>query len=560
MNRKKKLKLKKFRLHPATTILLLIILTFILSGILSIFEAQTTYNQINENTGVIEKVLVSVRSLCNVDGLKFLISNAATNFITFSPIKEIISNEATYQSIISSTTKIISSSPLLTLIIALLGVGMAEASGLLDTIIRKRLIKLDGWVLTFLVIFFGTISSLINEIGYVIIIPLGALIFLYKGRSPLLGIIAAFCGVAFGYGVTIFVGSLDIALIPYTQLAARLIDSGYHVGLSSNLIIMIASSLIMSIIGTIVIEKIIIHKVGTYKITSELKKTQEIKVISNELAEEYEQSKISKEKRESKGLKAALITSIVVILVFIYMLIPHLPGSGLLLDMKANTYVDQLFGEYSYFQDGFTFMVAMLFLLAGLAYGIGAKTIKSDNDVMRGYKKYMNDIGEIVVLIFLAAQLISLFDRTNIGIVITGWLTNLISELNFTGVPLIILVMIVVAISNLFLTNPTIKWTIISPIAVPLLMQSNISPEFAQFIFRAADSTTKGMTVLLPSFIIFLGYLNMYNPDKRHPIGIAKAMRYVAPYFIIIAIAWIFLILFWYVTKLPIGPGIYPTI
>lgn len=534
MNKKKKLKLKKFKLHPATTIILLILLTFILSGVLSLFEAQTTYSQINENTGTLEKILVSVKSLMNYDGFKYFISNATKNFASFTPLSM--------------------------LLISLLGVGIAEASGLLDTIIRKKLVKLDGWFLTFLVIFLGTISSLINEIGYAIIIPLGALIFLYKGRSPILGIIAAFCGVAFGYGTSIFVGSLDISLISHTQLAARLIDSGYHVALSSNLIIMIISSIVMSMIGTIIIEKLIIHKVGTYKITAELLKTQEIKIISKELAEDYEQSKISKEKREDRGLKFALITSIIVIIIFIYMLIPNLPGSGLLLDMKATTYVDQLFGKSSYFQDGFTFMVALLFLLAGLAYGIGAKTIKSDKDVMRGYKKYMNDIGEIIVLIFLASQLIPLFNMTNIGIVISGWGANLISELNFSGIPLIILVMLVVAISNLFYTTPEAKWIILSPVAVPLLMQSNISPEFAQFIFRAADSMTKGITIFLPSFIIFIGYLNMYNPNKKEPIGIFKAIRYVAPYFAIISIAWILLILFWYLTNLPIGPGIYPVI
>lgn len=534
MKRKKKLKLKKFRLHPATTILLLIILVFVLSGVLSAFEAQATYSQINTNTGTLEKVLVSVKSLFNYEGFKYFISNATKNFAAFTPLSM--------------------------LLVSLVGVGVAEASGLLDTIIRKKLVKLDGWVLTFLIIFLGTISSLINEIGYAIIIPLGALIFLYKGRSPILGIIAAFCGVAFGYGTSIFVGSLDISLLSHTQLAARLIDSGYHVGLSSNLIIMITTSIIMSIIGTIIIEKIIIHKVGTYKITAELMKTQEIKVISKELAEDYEQSKISKEKREDRGLRFASIMAVVVLILFAYMLIPNLPGSGMLLDMKANTYVDQLFGENSYFQDGFTFMVSLLFLLSGIAYGIGAKTIKSDNDIMKGYKKYMNDLGEIVVLLFLASQLISLFNLTNIGVVITGACANLISSLNFSGIPLIILFMVLVAISNLFATTPEAKWIIFSPVVVPLLMQSNVSPEFAQFIFRAADSMTKGITIFLPSFIIFIGYLNMYNPNKKEPIGIFKAIKYVSPYFLVISLAWILLILFWHLTNLPIGPGIYPII
>ena len=533
MIKKKKLKLKKFSFHPVTTYIILIVLTFLLSGIFSLFEMQSTYSAVNLNTGVFETTLVSVKNLLNYDGLRYFISNATVNFISFTPLS--------------------------TLLISLVGVGIAESSGLLDTIIRKRLLKLDGWILTLLIIFFSTVSSLINEVGFAIMIPLAALIFLYKGRNPLVGIIAAFSGVAFGYGTTIFVGSMEIALNPLTESAARLIDSSYHVGLSSNLIIMIITSIVLSILGTIIIEKIIIKKIGKYKITTNLMKTQEISVISKQKVEDYEQNKIAREKNEKKGLKAALIVSIIIILMFIYMLIPNAPWSGMLLNMKENTYVNQLFGENSYFQDGFTFMISILFMSAGIAYGIGAKTIKNNKDLVKGFTKYMSNIGGLILLIFFASQFTALFRESNIGTVIVGWGASLIEMSKFSGVPLMILSIFVIAIGNIFLTSPTAKWTILSPIIVPMLMQSNISPQYTQFLFRAADSMTNGITPLLASFVIFIGYLNIYN-DKEEPIGIKKAIGYIMPYFLIISLVWIVFIIGWYLLGLPVGPKVFPTL
>lgn len=534
MNKKKKLKLKKFKLHPITAYLILIVLTFVFSGIFSLFEMQSTYNVVGMQSGMLEKTLVNVNSLLNYEGIRDFISKATVNFVTFTPLSM--------------------------LLISLLGVGIAESSGLLDTVIRKRLLKLNGAFLTFLIIFIATISSLINEVGFAIMIPLAALLYLYKGRNPLVGIIAAFSGVAFGYGTTIFVGSMEIALNSVTESAARLIYPMYHVGLSSNLIIMIVTSIILSIVGTFIIEKIIIKKLGTYKVTNELRKTQEIKVLSKQVVSDYEQDKIAREKGEKKGLRNALIVSIIIVLLFIYMLIPNLPWSGMLLDLSEKTYVNQLFGQKSYFQDGFTFMVALLFMFAGLAYGIGAKTIKSDRDIVKGFSKYMSNIGEILLLLFVASQFVALFKTTNLGTVITGWGATLVESLKFSGIPLVILCIIVIAISNLFLTSSAAKWIILSPVMVPMLTQSNISPQFAQFIFRAADSMTNGFTPLLASFVLFVGYLNIYNDDKENPIGIRKALGYISPYFIIISITWIVLLVGWYLLGLPIGPGVYPTL
>ena len=528
---KRKLKLKKFYFHPITVYIFLIFVVIILSAILSALQMQATYNTVTPTTNDLESNLVTVESLMNFDGMKFIFSNAMTNFLSFAPLGM--------------------------LLLTFFGLSIAKSTGFIDTLCKRCLIKIDKNILTFIVIFLATISSLINDVGYVILIPLAALLFMLNNRNPHLGIIVAFAGVSFGYGVSIFVGSMEVNLIPLTTSAARLIDPSAHISLTSNLFIIIAFSLVLSIVGTIIIEKIIAPRLGKYKEKEELTKTEELVVTD---VKKLEQQKIEKEHYEKRGLKAAIITAIVIIIAFIYMIIPNLPYSGMLLDMEEDTYLGQLFGTNSYFQDGFTYMMALLFTLVGIAYGIGSKSIKNDKDVINGCKETFAPLGEIIMLIFVVSQFTSIFRETNIGTVIACWCANAIGNIGFTGLPLIIFSLIMIGLANLFVPTASAKWEIFAPVMVPAFMQSNISAQFAQFILRAGTSITAGITPLLACFVIYIGYLNIYNQDKNKPITIHKSISYVLPYFGIIALTWILLIIGWYLIGLPLGPGVYATI
>ena len=537
MKKKKSLKLKKIYLHPVTTFIIMTLIVMALSGVCSLLGMQATYSTLNEATGELETTIVKVENLFGFEGLKYIISTASKNFISFTTLSN--------------------------LLIALIGLGVTQATGLLDAFNKRVLSKIDNKKITFIILFLATISSLINDIGYVILIPLAAMVFLKNNRNPLAGIVAAFCGVAFGYGATIFVGSMEVNLISTTEIAARLIDESYHVALSSNLIIIIITSIILSIIGTIIIEKIVVPTLGKYKDVNDLGKTKELEAINNnviESIEEEEQRKYKEEINTKRGMRYAGIVAILFLLFFIYSLIPNLPFSGMLLDMNEYTYLGQVFGENSYFQDGFTYMVSLFFILTGLAYGIGAKTIKNDKELLVDSSKYIVEVTYLIPMVFFATQFIAVFRKTNIANIITAWGANLINSLDFTGIPLLILVVVVIAAVNLFNTTPTAKWTILAPIVVPKLMQSNISPEFAQFILRATDSMTKGLTPLLTYFVIFIGYLNIYNPNKKLPITIGNALKLITPYCLIISLVWLVIILLWYLTGLPLGIGVYPTI
>ncbi len=534
MNDKRKLRLKKFYFHPITTFLILTIIVILLSGVLSIFEMQATYNTVNVNTKELEPTLIIVENMLSLKGLRYMISNAMTNFLSFGPLGS--------------------------LIISLIALTIAESTGLLETVTKKYISKIPRQVFTFIVLFIATASSLINDVGYAILIPLVALLYFMNNRNPMLGVITAFCGVSFGYGISLFVGTQEIALMDYTKNAAMLINESTHIALTANLIFIIVATFIISLVGTFILEKIIAPKIGKYKKEEELAQTEKYSPISMTLETNDELKRIEQEKNAKKGLRYALISGILFILFFAYSLIPNLPGSGLMLDMSEKIYVNQIFGEKAFLQDGFTYIVALFFIITGLAYALGAKSIKNDKDLIGKLNNNFAKLGSIFILMFVAAQFIAIFKKTNIGEIITIWLVNLLEYIDLNGILLIVVTLLFIGISGFFVTSATTKWALFSPVVVPIFMQSNISPDFAQIVMRAGDSMVKGFTPLLAAFVIFIGYLNLYNLHKERPITIRKGLEMVTPYFLLIALIWIILVIGWYIIGLPIGPGVYPTI
>ena len=248
MARKKKN--KELKLHPITSFIILILATIILSAILSIFNISASYDSVNIKNNELEQTMVTITNMLNSDGIKFIISNASKNFASLTTLS--------------------------TVIITLMGIGVAEETGLIQTVMKKRLTKINPKVITFLLILTAVFSSIVNEVGYAVLIPMGALLFLFNGRNPLAGIAAAFAGVAFGYSISFFVGATDMSLIPYTQSAANLIDETFYVKMTSNLFIMIFSAIIISIVATIITEKYIVKKIGRYVVNYKVKIEKEM--------------------------------------------------------------------------------------------------------------------------------------------------------------------------------------------------------------------------------------------------------------------------------------------
>ena len=505
------MKMKEKKLHPALLLFVLTIIIMIVSSVGSILNLETTYYNVNPVSGELETVVVTINNLFNRTGIQYLVSNMLPNFINFAPLG--------------------------TLILGLMGVGVAYKSGFLNAFFKMVVKDKPKKLFTFLVVLLGVISSMFFEVGYVILIPIAAILFMNLDRHPSSGICAAFAGISFGYGANIVVNGLDNTLITYTQNATKILDQTYTVSLSGNIIFMIVATFLISYLGMIVTEKYVVPKLGRYTISEE-----DGIDLESELT-----------KKEKKGVIIAVLATALISLIILYCIIPGLPFSGLFLYLKDQNYVSQLFGENSYFNQGAVLIFAALLAFSGLIYGMRVKTIKTSKDLMDGANYYLKGFSSLLVMIFFAAQFCLIFKETNIGVFIVASLSELMDNLQLTGFVLILFSFIIVMISSVFVPMASTKWAILSPIMVPMFMQSSFTPEFAQAVFRAADSSVKGMTPLFTYFVILIGFLQIYNTKKKDMIGLTDAMSLMLPYSIAFSILWLLILIAFYIIGLPLG-------
>lgn len=506
------MKKKKIRLHPALVFLILTLVIMIISSIGSILNLEASYYVVNEATGDLTTQVVTINNLFNRTGLQYLISNMINNFLSFAPLGN--------------------------LIVGLLGIGVAYKSGFLNSLFKMIGEKVPRKFLTFIVVFLGIIFSMFYEVGYVILIPLAAILFMNLGRHPSAGICAAFSGITFGYGANAIVNRLDSVLLDYSNKATSILDSAYNVNLYGNVIFTIVSAFLLSYVGMIVTERFIIPKLGKYYFDEE---------------EPSQDGEVSK--RERKGVIISLLATFVASLLLIYCIIKGLPFSGLLLDLSQSRYVDMLFGEGSYFYQGSVMIFSFMLIFSSLIYGIRVKSIDDNRDLVDGMSYYLKDVSSLLVLIFFAAQFCLIFKETNIGIFIVASLSELLNGMQLSGLSLVVITFVIVAISTFFVPMASTKWAMLSPIIVPMFMQASMTPEFAEAVFRAADSSMKGITPLFSYFVILIGYLHIYNKRKNDVITITDAMSLMIPYAIAFTILWLVIILAFYIIGIPIGIG-----
>ena len=506
------MKKKKIRLHPALVFLILTLVIMIISSIGSILNLEASYYVVNEATGDLTTQVVMINNLFNRTGLQYLISNMINNFLSFAPLGN--------------------------LIVGLLGIGVAYKSGFLNSLFKMIGEKVPRKFLTFMVVFLGIIFSMFYEVGYVILIPLAAILFMNLGRHPSAGICAAFSGITFGYGANAIVNRLDSVLLDYSNKATSILDSAYNVNLYGNVIFTIVSAFLLSYAGMIVTERFIIPKLGKYYFDEE---------------EPSQDGEVSK--RERKGVVISLLATFFASLLLIYCIIKGLPFSGLLLDLSQSRYVDMLFGEGSYFYQGSVMIFSFMLIFSSLIYGIRVKSIDDNRDLVDGMSYYLKDVASLLVLIFFAAQFCLIFKETNMGIFIVASLSELLNGMQLSGLSLVVITFVIVAISTFFVPMASTKWAMLSPIIVPMFMQASMTPEFAEAVFRAADSSMKGITPLFSYFVILIGYLHIYNKRKNDVITITDAMSLMIPYAIAFTILWLVIILAFYIIGIPIGIG-----
>ena len=506
------MKKKKIRLHPALVFLILTIGIMIISSIGSILNLEASYYVVNEATGDLNSQVVNINNLFNRTGIQYLISNMLNNFINFAPLGN--------------------------LIVGLLGVGVAYKSGYLNSLFKMIGERVPRRFLTFVVVLLGIIFSMFYEVGYVILIPMAAILFMNLGRHPSAGICAAFSGITFGYGANVIINRFDSMLTLYSNKASTILDSSYNVNLYGNIIFTAISMILVAYVGMFVTERFIIPKLGKYYFDEE------------EPSQEYVPSK-----KERKGVILSLGATLIVVILLVYCIIKGLPFSGLFLDLSQDKYVNMLFGEGSYFYQGSVTIFSFLLIFSSLIYGIRVGTIDDNRDLVDGMSYYLKDVASLLVLIFFASQFCLIFKETNIGLFIVASLSELLNTFQLTGLLLVIVTFVIVAICTFFVPMASTKWAMLSPVIVPLFMQSSMTPEFAEVVFRAADSSVKGLTPIFSYFVILIGFLHIYNKRKNDVITISDAMSLMVPYAIAFAVLWLIIILAFYIIGIPIGIG-----
>ena len=479
--------------HPGTLFGLLAVLAILFSGIMTWFGVEAVHPRSGD---AIEPV-----NMLTKDGLHWILTSMVDNFTGFAPLG--------------------------TVLVAMLGIGIAESSGLIGTGLRLLVLKAPPRLLTLVLVFSGVLSNTASEVGYVLLVPLGAIIFLAAGRHPIVGMAAAFAGVSGGYSANLLLGTVDPLLAGLSEEAAQSVDPAYIVNPACNYYFMAVSTFLITFLGTLVTERIVEPRLGKY--TGDVE-AEELKGLT---------------KAEKKGLLyAGIITTILTII----SLIGLIPADGFLRNLEVDASQSIL---RSPFLNG---IVTVIFLgagLAGLFYGIGAGTIKNDTDVMKGMGKTMETLGAYIVLVFFAAQFVEYFKYSNLGTILAIKGAAALAPLQDYSILLMLGLIFISAFINLFMGSASAKWGLMAPVFIPLFMELGYSPEFVQVAYRIGDSSTNIIAPMMSYFALIVAFVQKYDPKA----GIGTVVSTMIPYSIIFLIGWSILMALWITFGLPVGPG-----
>jgi aminobenzoyl-glutamate transport protein len=479
--------------HPATLFALFALSVIVISFIASVLGWQAVHPGTKE---IIEPV-----NLLTVEGLHRIILEMVDNYTSFAPLGMVL--------------------------VAMIGIGAAESSGLIGAAIRMLVLSVPQRLLTFVLVFAGVLSNAASDVGYVLLIPLGGIIFLAVGRHPIVGMAAAFAGVSGGFSANLVLGTVDPLLAGLSQEAAHIMDPAYTVNPTANYYFMVVSTFIIAITGTWVTEKIVEPRLGKYE------------------GEETDEKIEHLSKNEKKGLFYSLVAGAVILIIILWGMIP---ADGFLRSADGDILNSPLIKG----------VVALLFIVAtvmGLAYGFGSGTFRNDSDVVNGMAKAMKSLGLYLVLVFFAAQFVAYFKWSNIGMIMAIRGADILSSSGLGVIPLMILFILLSASINMLMGSASAKWALIAPIFVPMFMLLGYSPELTQVVYRIGDSITNLISPMMSFFALIIAFFQKYEPKT----GIGTVISTMLPYTIFFFIAWAVLLIVWILLGLPLGPdaGLY---
>ncbi len=477
---------------PALLFLLLLVGVWILSALL----AGGEYTHIDPRT----QAPLVVQNLLTGTALAAFLSGMVTTFVTFHPLGVVL--------------------------VAMLGIGVADHTGFIRATLRLLLSRTSPALLTPMLFFIAIVSHSAVDAGYVLVIPLGAVIFHSAGRHPLVGIAVAFAGVSGGFSANPIPSALDPMLQGITQAAAQLLQPEVVLNPLNNWYFTASSTLLIILVGWFVTDRIVEPRLRSLKLDGDFADLPRLEALSS---------------RESRGLLWAGITMLGGILVLVMTTWSETSSwrsvSGGLTAADAPL------------MKSIVPLIFLLFLVPGVVYGYVAGTVQTHRDVIAGMTRAMSGMGYYIVIAFFASLFIAEFGRSNLGALLALQGAAFLASAALPVPLMMISIIAITTVVNLFIGSSSAKWALLAPILVPMLMQLGISPDFTQAAYRVGDSSTNIITPLMPYFPLVVVFCQRYVKTT----GIGTVMAMMLPYSLTFLATWtLFLLAFW-MLDLPLG-------
>ncbi len=483
--------------HPAVIFLLMSAVVIVLSHIFYLLGTSVTYQVIDPHTHKAVEATAVVNSLLTVAGIRFIITSVVSNFLGFGPVGIIL--------------------------VAMVGVGLAEEAGLIGALIRKIVIVAPRRAITFIIVAMGVLSSVASDAGYLVLIPLGAAAFLSLGRHPIAGLAAAFAGVAAVFGVNLIITPVDGVLTEITNDAVHLLNPGSSIYVTANLYFSIVSSILLCVVCTVITERVVEPRLGEYH------------------GERPTEESAGTSVEEARGLRFALYGLIGIVIVIALLALP--PGAPL-----RNAETGALIGD-SPLMNSLIVLIMLLFLVTGFAYGKGAGTINSLTEAIAAITKTFAGLGGLLFLFLVISQFLAHFNYSNLATIAAVRLADVIENANLGSLTLLIVFVVITAVVDLIIPAAIAKWAILAPIFVPLFLKLNVGPEVVLAAYRVGDSPANVITPLMAYFGMIVIFAQKY--DKEAGVGTVVAM--MLPYAAILYVVWTVFLVLWYLLGIPLG-------
>ena len=475
--------------HPAMIFAMLALII----AVVSLFGSLMNWQAVHP----VDNSIIQVKNLLNSDGIRWIYTNITANFVNFPPLGLVLT--------------------------VMIGIGVAEGSGLFTALIKGLVLNAPKRLITVSIITAGILSHLATEAGYVVLVPLGAVIFHALGRHPMAGLAAAFCGVGGGFGANFLIGSVDPILAGLSQSAAQIIDPEMKINAVVNFYFMFVSAILIVLLGTYITERIVEPRLRSYN-----GKAEKIPIEQLTLA-------------ERKGLRWAGISLLLIVVALAFTIIPE---NGIFRNPETHDVL------HSPFFDGIVTGILLFFLVPGFVYGALTGTIKNNKDLVKHIIKSMSTLATYIVLVFFAAQFVYFFRYSNLGLILAINGAEFLKHVGLTGVPLMVAFVLLSAFINMFMGSASAKWAIMAPVFIPMFMLLGYHPALTQAAFRIGDSVTNPITPMMSYFALIVAFAQKYDEDY----GIGTIISTMVPYALLFTVFWILLLIVWMLAGLPLGP------